>query len=176
MGVPSGRDLALGSGVGSRMAGQWDGVLHRNDLRRARTCGNERHLQKPIRSTGRCADGVQPWEQNSPDGLPDLLLLRPGPPPDRFGVFRAPGTHENFRFNGSSECRTENAGTSSNAFIRTSFSPSSKPHPDRVGPSKAVSDTETNGAIRARDGHLPHTIRGRISCFTEFPFLLLCRC
>lgn len=126
--VSGGCGIAVESGVGRRLAGACHGVLYRNDL------PHEGRVQKPIRSTGRCTDGVQPWEPDGPHGLPDVLLPRPGSPADWCGDFRAPRAHDNFRSNGSDDCGTESAGTGDNAFVRTSFSPSSKPHPDRVGP------------------------------------------
>jgi hypothetical protein len=176
MGVLGSCDVVLGSRVGRILARGWDGVLHGNDLPSPRTCGNEWRVQKSIRSAGRCADGVQPWERDRPDGLSDVLLPRPGPPADRFGDFRARRARDNFRSNGSNDCGTENAGTGNNAFVRTSFSASSKPHPDRVGPIQKQFRYRDERAIRARESNLPHRIRRRISCFTEFPYLWLCRC
>jgi hypothetical protein len=175
MGVSGGCGVTVESGLGRRLADAWDDVLHRVDLPRARACGSEGRVQKPIRSTGRYADGVQPWEPDRPDDLPDVLLPRPGSAADWCGDFRAPRAHENYCSHGSNDCGTESARTGNSVFVRTSFSPSSKPHSDRVGPIKQFRYRDER-AIRARDGYLPQTIWGRISCFTEFPFLLHCRC
>jgi hypothetical protein len=136
MGMLSGCGVTVESGLGCRLADAWDDVLHWNDLPRARTFRDEGRVQNTIRNAGRCADGVRPWEPDRPDTLPDVLLPPPGSLADWCRDFRASRARDNFRSNGSNDCGTEDAGTGNNAFVRTSFSPSSKPHPDRVRPMK----------------------------------------